>query len=107
MTKLTVNGDFHFEGETVRLADGVLYIDGEKAMDFPYDHLQIEADGDLVSVDADRAVSVTSRQQGASGGHATAFAQATSGSGGADPEDIKDRLQETMGKVFKKGFPFS
>ncbi len=115
MAKLKINGEFEFEGSSVKLKDGVLYIDGEKAMDFPYDALRVEADGAVDDITADKPLSISSVAKGAPGASAAAFASASSGENAAaaaaaanapSGDDIAKSVQDTLAKTFSKGFPF-
>ena len=130
MAKIRIQRTHEFEGGEVKLADGVLYVNGEKVMDFPDPALHLETEGE-VSVSSDVPVTTTTIPgAGASGSASAAAASTVSGKGGSvhvasgDPElaakiakDVQDKvgdigdkvteaIKESMEKAFPPGFPF-
>ncbi len=127
MAKIRIQRTHEFEGGEVKLAEGVLYVDGKKVMDFPDRELRLETEGQ-VSVSSDVPVMTTTQQGG--GGSAAASASAASGKGGSvhvstgDPElaekiakDVHDKVgnigekvaekvKESLEQAFPPGFPF-
>ncbi|HJP23302.1 MAG TPA: hypothetical protein QF861_17265 [Alphaproteobacteria bacterium] len=131
MAKIRIQRTHEFEGGEVKVADGVLYVDGKKVMDFPDSELRLETDGQ-VTISSDVPVTTTTKQAGGkSGSYSSAAASSTtSGKGGSvhvstgDPElaekiakDVHDkvgdigekvaeRVKESMERAFPPGFPF-
>ena len=126
MAIIRIQRTHEFEGGEVKVADGVLYVDGDKVMDFPDPELRLETEGQ-VSISSDVPVT-TATQQG--GGSAAAAASSASGKGGSvhvstgDPElaekiardvhekvgdigeMVAEKVKESMERAFPPGFSF-
>ena len=131
MARIRIRRTHEFEGGEVKVADGVLYVDGDRVMDFPDPELRLETEGQ-VTISLDITVTTTTPPgSGDSGSFSSAAASSTvSGKGGSvhvatgDPElaekvakDVQDkvgdigekvaeRVKESMERAFPLGFPF-